>query len=370
MEKIKAYSAKSKGSKWLRRTIASVIFVASLAGAESQNTRNNQDKIKVGVIAGYTGDWALYGIAFQRGIEIAKEYTKEIKFIYEDDQFVPSKTVRAFNKLIDIDNVSAIIVGDTVTAQAIAQQAKMKKIPTLVWASSNNLFNDNPYILRLWSDLNKDFGKYSNEIKKLNYKKLALYASIHTYANTWAEALNEKFPESSVEIFTTDPQSFKSQILRLKKSQFDAVGICLNPGMNGLFARELRQLKNNLPLFGCNFVEATVDIKAAGESFNDIWFYAPKVKSEFINKVLKISGTTDHFISSAIMHDAAIILSSFFKKKLPRDSFPENLTNLDLNNETAISSLKIVKNKGDQFTDFDFIRLGFNNGRIIEQLED
>ena len=52
------------------------------------------EKIKVGVVAGYTGPWASYGTAYKQAIQLAG-LEEVADLIYEDDQFLPRKTVSA-----------------------------------------------------------------------------------------------------------------------------------------------------------------------------------------------------------------------------------------------------------------------------------
>lgn len=326
-------------SPWGKRSLLSfVISVLCCSSATAQQ--------KVGVLASYTGDWGAYGVAYRHGIEMADVGAKAT-FIYEEDGFLPAKSVSAFRKLIQVDKISAVLVGDTVTAQAVAPIAMQRKIPLLGWAAADGIFQGNPYGLRLWTSNHKDFSFMGQEIKRRGYKKLALFTSTHTYTALWAEALKAEFPGSVWEDFSTNPDSFQTSIMKAKAGGFDAVGVCLAGGLNGRFAKQLRTVRIDIPLFGCNFIEASADIQAADGAFDGVWFTAPKLSQEFVTAYTARFGTTDHIISAATFHDAALLVTGTREKPF------------------AIAGVREVSVDGDRHLDFDYQVLRFKGSRIV-----
>jgi len=301
---------------------------------------------KVGVLASYTGDWGAYGVAYRHGIEMADVVSKAT-FIYEDDGFLPAKSVSAFRKLVQVDKISAVLVGDTVTSQAIGPIAMKQKIPLLGWAGVDGMFRGNPYGLRLWTSNRKDFSFMTDELKRRGYKKVALFTSTHTYTSLWAEALKGEFPGSVWEDFSTSPDSFQTSIMKAKAGGFDAIGVCLGAGLNGRFAQQVEALHIDAPLFGCNFIEAFADIEAAHGAFDGVWFTAPKLSQEFMKAYTARFGTTDHIISAAIFHDAALLVTGTTDRPF------------------AISGLREVNIDGDRHLDFDYQVLRFKGSRIV-----
>ena len=306
---------------------------------------------KVGVLASYTGDWGAYGQAYRHGIELADVGAKAT-FVYEDDGFLPAKTVSAYRKLIDVDKISAVLVGDTVTAQAIAPIALTKKMPLFAWASADTVFENNPYAVRLWSTNQKDHGFIVLRLKGLGYKRLALFTSTHTYTTGWGRGLVEAFPGSVWEDFSTSPDSFQANLLKVKQQGFDAIGVCLSSGLNGRFAKQMRDLKINLPLFGCNFLEASADIQAAAGALDGVWFTAPKLSQDFVKRYKERYGVTDHVVSAALFHDAALLVTDTKDKPY------------------AVSGLREVNDSGDRHLEFDFDVLRFKGAELIVEAKD
>jgi ABC-type branched-subunit amino acid transport system substrate-binding protein len=264
---------------------------------------------KIGVIAGFSGAGAEYGMAYRRGIELAP-IPPGFSFVYEDDQFIPAKTISAFNKLIEHDKISKLIVGDTVTAQAVVPIARRRNIPIYLWASEAGEIDSEPLVTRLWDTNERDFGAFIKNLQKRGLKRVALFTSAHTYANDWGAAIKKGLPGSTHVSFSLTPPSYQTEILKARVAKYDAIGLCLNPGDNGVFARQFKQLKTDIPLFACNFVEATVDIDAAAGGLDGVFFSGPKVTSKFITQYKEKFGSTEHLFSAAVFHDAALLLTN------------------------------------------------------------
>jgi ABC-type branched-subunit amino acid transport system substrate-binding protein len=201
-------------------------------------------------------------------------------------------------------------------------------------------------VLRLWTPNEKDFSFLAEQLKRRRYKKLALFTSTHTYTAAWAHALREEFPGSVWEDFATNPDSFQASLVKAKAGGFDAVGVCLGSGLNGRFAKQLRALRIDIPLFGCNFIESSADIRAADGAFDGVWFAAPKLSHDFMNAYVSRFGESDHVVSAAVFHDAALLVTGTTDKPF------------------ALSGLREVTQDGDRHLDFDYQVLRFKGSQI------
>ena len=104
-----------------------------------------------------------------------------------------------------------------------------------------------------------------------------------------------------------------------------------------------------MPVFACDFVEASADIQAADGSFDGVWFTAPKVSEKFIARYREKFGTTDHLVSAALFHDAALLAAKAS------------------NPEFAIEGVKVVEDGGDRHLEFPFATFVFK-GAMIEEV--
>jgi branched-chain amino acid transport system substrate-binding protein len=109
-----------------------VAIVAALVGIAVvlvvwRQIAHRQDGIAIGAVLPLTGEGAKYGESARKAIELAFSEVnaaggikgKPIQVIYEDSQGVPQKGVSAFQKLITVDHVPAVI-GDLFSSVTLA----------------------------------------------------------------------------------------------------------------------------------------------------------------------------------------------------------------------------------------------------------
>ncbi|MBX7142847.1 MAG: ABC transporter substrate-binding protein [Oligoflexia bacterium] len=320
------------------------LMLGSLAWSEAPQT----PRLKVGVINGYSGDWAAYGTAYQLGLRLAK-VEEQVEFIFEDDQFLPAKTITAFNKLVSQDHVDVVMVGDDGTAQAIAPLAQRSHIPLLAWAGiSKNLRN--PDVFRLWGVPAAEIGPMLSLVKKMGARKLRALVAVHPYASFFGQSICKELGDRCVGIdeFTVDPTDIKINLLQAKSAGVDGFVLCLNPGTNGLLARQMREIGLNFMMFGCNFFENSIDWDAARGALDGATFIAPEVQKEFREMYVKATGSGAHLISAAVHYDAAKLLARLSKLSGPRraEIIPALLAIQDY--QGALGAFRAVNEDGDQ----------------------
>lgn len=344
-----------------------VLFFVLAAPAPTFAQPRPQDRIKIGVIAGFSGDFAAYGTAFRTGIELA-EVSNSLEFIYEDDQFIPARSLSAFNKLVEIDKIQAAIVGDTVTASALASIAKRRGIPILVWASEHPTLRGSSTVLRLWSKDSRDFGHLTKILVEQSSagEKTAVFTSTHTYAEAWGNAvvaaLGDAAPlHQAVDFKDTD---LATLALKVKAGKFSRVGICLNSPQNGFFLRHLKEQNIQVLKFACNFVESSADLNVAREAFDNLWFTAPPVSENFRTRYVELTKSTDHILSAAVLECAAKVLAAAAEASGHRiDHFSEAVKNIK-EVESALGKVRVVHESDDWYLDLPFTRYRINGGKI------
>ncbi|MBW2987379.1 ABC transporter substrate-binding protein, partial [Candidatus Woesearchaeota archaeon] len=100
------------------------------------------EPIKIGYSTPLTGDLASLGEANNQGIELALEEInakggiagRPVKLIIEDDRFEGSLTLKAYHKLVDIDNVDVMLTatyGGILTTANLADAAEVVVINTV-----------------------------------------------------------------------------------------------------------------------------------------------------------------------------------------------------------------------------------------------
>jgi branched-chain amino acid transport system substrate-binding protein len=95
-----------------------------------------QNTVKIGWVGPLTGPSAVLGMDSLTAAEIAVEEIniqggidgKQVELIFEDDQYVISKAITAYHKLVDVNKVDVIIINTYGSVFALAEEAKTDNI--------------------------------------------------------------------------------------------------------------------------------------------------------------------------------------------------------------------------------------------------
>ncbi len=136
----------------LRRTLAMIAVAAALAcgggAARAGEAGVTATQITIGGSTALTGPGALVGIAIDLGEQVAVAEInaaggingRRLVRIFEDDGYVPARTVQAMRKLLDVDQVFAITSSSgTASTMAALPLVQEKNAPMLQTAAPNTV---------------------------------------------------------------------------------------------------------------------------------------------------------------------------------------------------------------------------------------
>ena len=235
--------------RFLAMVLASAMMLTAMVGCGNGNTQdggnaNNAgatgDTIKIGGLAPLTGDVSVYGVAVDNGVKMAVEEInadggvlgKQIEYIVYDEKGDATEAVNAYNKLVQSDNVVAI-VGDVTSKPtlAVAQQAAKDKIP-LITASgtAENITQAGENIFRAcFIDPFQGELMASYASKKLEKKTAAI---IYNISDDYSKGLYEAFEAAAgdlgievvqVEGYGKGTVDFKAQLTNIKSKNPDVI---------------------------------------------------------------------------------------------------------------------------------------------------
>ena len=233
--------------KMVSLLLTAALAVGTLAGCGSAETGDNGDAgsasngsvYKIGGIGPTTGAAALYGLAVQRGAQIAVDEINEaggingvkIEYKFEDDQHDAEKSVNAYNSLKDWGMQA--LMGTTTTTPCIAVAEKtaedgMFEI-TPSASSVDVIANDNVFQV-CFTDPNQGSASaqyiYDN---KLAEKVAVIYNSSDVYSSGIRDTFVAKAEELGLEVvadeaFTDDAKTdFTAQLLAAQNGGADLV---------------------------------------------------------------------------------------------------------------------------------------------------
>ena len=244
--------------KVLSAAVGVALMLAGLNPAQAQET------LKIGGIGPLSGGGTAWGLAAQRGIEIAIEEinagggvkvegkTYKLQLVMYDDQYTGAGGKAAAERLVNQDNVKFIIgpVGSPPALGVISVTNPAKVIALTNGYAPQILKNDtkDPYNFRIYPT-NIEFGPPLIKWLKENapeVKKVAMLAPNDAVGQSVAGALAEDYRkqgfEVSLELFERGIKEFTPLILRMMAQKVDAFEFDGNsPGDAGLMLKQIRQ---------------------------------------------------------------------------------------------------------------------------------
>ena len=245
-------------SKVLSAVLGAALMVAGLGSAQAQET------LKIGGVGPLSGGGTAWGLAAQRGMEIAIEEinaaggvkaegkTFKLQLVMYDDQYTGAGGKAAAERLVNQDKVKFIIgpVGSPPALGVISVTNPAKVIALTNGYAPQILKNDtkDPYNFRIYPT-NIEFGPPLIKWLKENapeVKKVGMLAPNDAVGQSVAGALAEDYRkqgfEVSLELFERGIKEFTPLILRMMAQKVDAFEFDGNsPGDAGLMLKQIRQ---------------------------------------------------------------------------------------------------------------------------------
>ena len=245
-------------SQVLSAALGAALMVAGLGSAQAQET------LKIGGVGPLSGGGTAWGLAAQRGMEIAIEEinaaggvkaegkTFKLQLVMYDDQYTGAGGKAAAERLVNQDKVKFIIgpVGSPPALGVISVTNPAKVIALTNGYAPQILKNDtkDPYNFRIYPT-NIEFGPPLIKWLKENapeVKKVGMLAPNDAVGQSVAGALAEDYRkqgfEVSLELFERGIKEFTPLILRMMAQKVDAFEFDGNsPGDAGLMLKQIRQ---------------------------------------------------------------------------------------------------------------------------------
>lgn len=230
------------------------------------------NEVRVGVVAPITGQAAIAGKYIKNGVDLAvKEFApdgtitiqgKKVPFavIIEDNENKPEVTVNAFRKLIDQNEVLAIVGPDASTvALAGAPVAQATQVPTIAtFATNPKVTQVGDYIFRacfIDPFQGKVMAKYAYD--NLGKRKAAiLYNNGNDFSKGLTEFFTKEFTALGGKIVMTeayggsDIRDFNAQLNNIKASDAEILYIPNEYYSTGLQMNQARRAGITIPLLG------------------------------------------------------------------------------------------------------------------------
>ena len=230
-----------------------IIWIFAVLGlvwwmGSKEQAPNEEEAIKIGVIAGTTGQYAPAGEAYVKGFKLAlaewnNSKTPKFEAVFEDDGFEAVKGLSAYQKLSGADKVSAYAVLSSFTIDAIYDLVHTENKPVaLGFEQSKPAEGDNIFqVLPAAKPVQFALGQ---KIKELGYKKPVAAVSNNTsvYQNFYdgfKEGVGDEVKKFDI---GNDIGGIRSQALAMMVTKPDVVAFFMAPKDGALLVKELLKI--------------------------------------------------------------------------------------------------------------------------------
>ena len=329
-----------RGKKLLSLLAIGFLTMVPLAGC-GQTTDSSSEgsaEIKIGMITPLTGTVATFGQSTKEAAELAAKQINEnggingakIVFVIEDDQGKPDDAANAAQKLINQDQVVAIIgsltSSCTLAAGPIAQSAGVPMISSSSTADKVAEIGD--YVSRVcFKDSDQGGGSAAFAIKSLNAKKGAvLYDVANDYSKGLAETFKAKFTELggdlvAYESYSTGDSDFNGQLTKIKATSPEVLLLPDYYNTVGLIAKQAKQQGVDAVLLGSDGWDSPELFSIGGDAVNGGYFTnhyspdnpTPETKAFIEAYKAEYNGKTPDALA-ALGYDAANVLFDAIKR--------------------------------------------------------
>lgn len=283
------------GKKKLVTAITTAVLAMSVLVSGCGGSEDDANKIKLGVVSEMTGANATYGNSIVNGIQLAvKEQNakggllnKQIEIVVADDKSEPAEAANAMSKLINQDNVKAVMgIFPSSNAIAAANVSESSKIPFLAIGATNPkvTVNDDgtvkPHTFRVcFIDPFQGTVGANFVYNELGAKTAAIYIDNSSdYAKGLAAAFKDAYTAAGgtvidEESYLQKDTDFKSVLTKIKAAAPDVVYV---PGYYeevGKIIKQARELGINIPFVGGDGWDSPKLAEIAGsEALNNTYF--------------------------------------------------------------------------------------------------
>lgn len=238
----------------LKQKLLIFIFLVLL----SQHALAEKPKLKVGLILPLSGFLSDYGTSSKNFVDMAFEDYPELKdsveVIYEDSAYDTKVAITAYRKLVSSDRVDVVYAFGAKMLEGIAPLAERDNIPFFSAEMDGNFASKYSTTFMFINDIGEFSRVMLAGIRERGYKKFLLIKNENQFHNTWVNGIikNTKEGETAIDYLSVLPGTtdFRTNLLKLKKEKFDALGLFLLPGTQRALVSQLSAFKLKYSLFG------------------------------------------------------------------------------------------------------------------------
>lgn len=273
---------------------------------DGESTADSADVIKIGVFEPFTGDKAQGGELTMEGIlqaneEVSEVLGKKVELVQADNKSVNEEAANAVSRLIDNENVSAII-GSYGSSLSIAAGPIVleNRVPAVGCSPTNPLVTqDNEFYFRVcFIDPFQGTVMANYAAGELKATKAAIIKNAQNdYSIGLAKFFVDSFKAKGGEVvaeaqYNPGDKDFTAQLNAVKEKGAEVIFAPGDYGESALLIKQAREMGIDLPILGGDTWEAPDFISIAGDGVNLNVFF-----SSHFTAVKPVNDVSDKFLA-------------------------------------------------------------------------
>ncbi len=333
--------------------LAVLVCCTSAANLCAEQGNKSSRKLKVGVIAPFSGSAHIYGDAVKNGINMALEKLKspQIEVIFEDDQFSASKTVTAFRKLVEEDKVDLVLSVASTPSNAVAPIAEQFGVPLIAWASDRKVSHNRKFVIRSYMSGYEEGKTIADEAKRRALTSVATVISANDYTESVLEGFLANFPKDQLVLnqeFLPETDDFRSFVAKARSANVKAFFVCLNPGGTATFAKQAREHGLQASFFGCENLHDLDVIRNSNGALVGAWLASVSVSEVFRQAYMQRFKQDSIIAGAAVHYDLVFMLNDLLARWRAGEKLIDLLMNVG-ERKGVIGNYTPVKDDSDQY---------------------
>ncbi len=235
--------------------LAVVIILNVLAWIGTKKTGSNNQGFNLGLISILSGEYAAVGQNYANGVILADDQynslhpNAKINLSIEDDGFTGGKGVSAYQKLVNVDNIKALINASTVTIDSIYDTVVKTDLPVMQGGEqSREPVDDNVFgIFPNSIDSEYDYGVY---MRNKGIKEMTLVYTNHDAMVRFVDAFKKGFQGKTNDFkIPADEKDFRTHALKVAGIKPATIGLFIFPQQGAQFMKEYLKVDKSRPQY-------------------------------------------------------------------------------------------------------------------------
>lgn len=301
----------------MKQLFGIVVLALLLAGCTEKT-----EKVSIGWAGPLTGDYAIIGIENLRGVQLALDELNDplLKLVVEDDQFDEKKTLTAYQKMRQTNDIAALLTVTYGGVLALGSQTETDQVIIIDSLDTNEEIaqaGEGAFGIGIYDEgIGYSLAEFAaNDLK--SQEAGILYNNVDPFVLLVVRAFEEKYKELTgkmpvKEQYTPEDKDFRTQLLKLKDA--DAL-LIIGFDEAGLALKQARQIGLKSPALAIDTSTSEGFKSNAGESYEGLYFtsWTPADKAAeaaFISKYkAKFGKEPDQLLFAATGYDAMHVLA-------------------------------------------------------------